>query len=75
MGVIKQKAPQKRDLKLPSCGGCEVCGDLHPDHLYILGHNQKYYCKKCFHAIAVKWPKPAPYKKPYKGENDGEGSV
>lgn len=58
MGVIKAKAPQKKDLRLPVCDGCSKCGDLRPDALYALGYDNKYYCVRCFHRIAVRWPKP-----------------
>ena len=44
---------------LPACGGCSQCGDLDDRHLYILGHDKKYYCKVCFFKIATQWPKAA----------------
>jgi len=45
---------------LPACGGCSQCGDLDDRHLYILGHDKKYYCKVCFFNMATRWPKPEP---------------
>lgn len=42
----------------PPCGGCDFCGDLREDGLYLLGYKEKYYCVECFRKTAQGWPRP-----------------
>ena len=64
MPKAEHAAPKKKDLKLPECKGCEApeCQDANPDHLYILGQDNRYYCRKCWYRmVGNRWPKPGVY--------------
>lgn len=52
MPKLKEKPPK---ITLPTCGGCDNCGDFDESALYLLGYKGLYYCKECFFKLAPNW--------------------